>query len=193
MLGPQNDDDSVGLLRLQVLAVELYALQPSRCPSFVYCWLELIANRAFLPHFMASRGHSLWPIYTQLLIALLRFLEPYLRQAKLLDSVRGLYKGVLRVLLVLLHDYPDYLCHHFYHLCDAIPPSCIQLRNLILSAFPQDMKLPDPFTPDLKLEQLGEYEQHPYGELQLEELVPDADFRSQLDTAFSGTPDEAFI
>jgi CCR4-NOT transcription complex subunit 1 len=32
-----------------------------------------------------------------------------------------------------------------------VPPSCIQMRNLILSAFPRNMRLPDPFTPNLKV------------------------------------------
>jgi len=41
-------------------------------------------------------------------------------------------------------------------LCDAIPPSCIQMRNLVLSAFPRSMRLPDPFTPNLKVDMLPE-------------------------------------
>lgn len=79
------------------------------------------------------------------------FLEPYLRAADLCDSVRQLYKGTLRVLLVLLHDFPEFLCEHHFKLCDVIPASCIQMRNLILSAFPRNMRLPDPFTPNLKV------------------------------------------
>ena len=30
-------------------------------------------------------------------------------------------------------------------------PRCVQMRNLILSAFPRNMRLPDPFTPNLKV------------------------------------------
>ena len=30
----------------------------------------------------------------------------------------------------------------------------LQMRNLILSAFPRNMRLPDPFTPNLKVEML---------------------------------------
>lgn len=66
-------------------------------------------------------------------------------------QVRLLYKGTLRVLLVLLHDFPEFLCDHHFSFCDVIPPSCIQMRNLILSAFPRNMRLPDPFTPNLKV------------------------------------------
>jgi hypothetical protein len=65
--------------------------------------------------------------------------------------VRRLYRGTLRVLLVLLHDFPEFLCDYHYGFCDVIPPNCIQMRNLILSAFPRSMRLPDPFTPNLKV------------------------------------------
>jgi hypothetical protein len=68
--------------------------------------------------------------------------EPYLHR---------LYRGTLRVLLVLLHDFPEFLCDYHYGFCDVIPPNCIQMRNLILSAFPRSMRLPDPFTPNLKV------------------------------------------
>ena len=62
-----------------------------------------------------------------------------------------LYKGTLRVLLVLLHDFPEFLCEYHSSFCDCIPTSCIQLRNLILSAFPRNMTLPDPLMPQLKV------------------------------------------
>ena len=75
--------------------------------------------------------------------------------------MRALYKGALRVLLVLLHDFPEFLCDYHFAFCDVIPPSCIQLRNLFLSAFPRSMRLPDPFTPNLKVDLLPEISQPP--------------------------------
>lgn len=77
------------------------------------------------------------------------------------DPIRVLYKGCLRVLLLLLHDFPEFLCDYHYSFCDVVPPSCIQLRNLILSAFPRNMRLPDPFTPNLKVDLLPEIQQAP--------------------------------
>lgn len=71
-------------------------------------------------------------------------------------QVRLLYKGMLRVLLVLLHDFPEFLCEYHYVLCDVVPTTCIQMRNLILSAFPRNMRLPDPFTPNLKVSMLAQ-------------------------------------
>lgn len=66
-------------------------------------------------------------------------------------QVHLLYRGTLRVLLVLLHDFPEFLCGYHFTFCDVIPPSCIQMRNIILSAFPRNMRLPDPSTPNLKV------------------------------------------
>lgn len=70
-------------------------------------------------------------------------------------------QGTLRVLLVLLHDFPEFLCDYHYTFCDVIPPNCIQMRNLVLSAFPRQMRLPDPFTPNLKVDNLPDITQAP--------------------------------
>ena len=67
---------------------------------------------------------------------------------------RDLYSGVLRLLLVLLHDFPDFLSEFYFTLCDSIPPRCIQLRNIILSAFPAAIILPDPHLSNVPLESL---------------------------------------
>ncbi|KAI9346099.1 CCR4-Not complex component [Obelidium mucronatum] len=64
--------------------------------------------------------------------------------------------------LVLLHDFPEFLCDYHFSFVEVIPHSCIQLRNLILSAFPRNMRLPDPFTPNLKVELLPEINQAPH-------------------------------
>lgn len=100
-------------------------------------------------------------MFQRLLICLFEFLAPYLSQVQLKETTRLLYRGTLRVLLVLLHDFPEFLCDYHYSLCDVIPITCIQLRNLILSAFPRSMRLPDPFTPNLKVDLLAEINQSP--------------------------------
>lgn len=85
-------------------------------------------------------------------------------------------QGTLRVLLVLLHDFPEFLCEYHFQLCNVIPPSCIQMRNLILSAFPRNMRLPDPFTPNLKVDLLPEINQSPKCVPEPQNLLP-ADIR----------------
>ena len=146
---------------LAPIATALLSVQPARVPGFAFAYLELIAHRAFLPRLLLAAGQKGWPLFQKLLSVMLKFMEPYLRSAKLSEPVRLLYKGTLRVLLVLLHDFPEFLCNHHFNLCDAIPPSCIQMRNLILSAFPRNMRLPDPFTANLKVDLLPEISQPP--------------------------------
>ncbi len=94
-------------------------------------------------------------MYAQLIIDHLKFLVPFLRNIELPKPVALMYKGTLRVLLVLLHDFPELLCDYHYLLCDVIPPNCVQLRNLVLSAYPRNMRLPDPFMPNLKVMKKG--------------------------------------
>ena len=70
-------------------------------------------------------------MYAQLLVDLFKFLSPFLRNAELAKPVHRLYRGTLRVLLVLLHDFPEFLCDYHYGFCDVIPPNCIQVSNTI--------------------------------------------------------------
>jgi CCR4-NOT transcription complex subunit 1 len=68
----------------------------------------------------------------------------------------SLYRDALRLLLVLLHDFPDFLSEYHFPLCEIIPSRCIQLRNIILSAFPASVHLPDPHLRNLKFESIPE-------------------------------------
>ena len=88
-----------------------------------------------------------------------------------------LLQGKLRVLLVLLHDFPEFLCDYHYTFCDVIPPNCIQMRNLILSAFPRNMRLPDPFIPNLKVDMLPEIAHPPRSVTQFQNNIQPASFK----------------
>lgn len=89
------------------------------------------------------------------------FLEPFLRRIELTQPIKKLYDGTLRVLLVLLHDFPAFLASYHLSFCNVIPESCVQLRNIVLSATPKGMTTPDPFTPNLKIDLLPETSQSP--------------------------------
>lgn len=104
-----------------------------------------------------------------------------------------LYRGTLRVLLVLLHDFPEFLCDYHYSFCDVIPSSCIQLRNLILSAFPRNMRLPDPFTPNLKVDLLPEIKQSPRIMSDYESTLEVDQFKKDIDHYLLETQDKAFL
>jgi CCR4-NOT transcription complex subunit 1 len=143
-------------------SIALHQLRPALYPGFGFAWLELISHRCFMPKLLLMKTPKGWLMLERLLVDLLAYLAPYMSiGAKANDALRALYTGTLRVFLVLLHDFPEFLADHHYGLCDVIAPSCIQLRNLVLSAFPRSMRLPDPFTPNLKVDLLPEIAQQP--------------------------------
>ncbi|CAG8484109.1 12575_t:CDS:10 [Ambispora gerdemannii] len=118
------------------LSNTFHTLQPSFFPGFTFAWLSLISHRLFMPKLLLAENRKGWPTFHRLLICLFKFLVPFLRNVEMRDTTRLLF-------------------------CDVIPSSCIQLRNLILSAFPRNMRLPDPFTPNLKVDLLPEITQSP--------------------------------
>jgi CCR4-NOT transcription complex subunit 1 len=125
-----------------------------------------------------------------LLVMVLQFLEQFLKgpSVVLTDPVRLLYRGTLRVLLVLLHDYPEFLADHHFALCDAIPPTCVQMRNLVLSAFPRSMRLPDPFTQNLKVDRLPEIAVPPRVASDYTGALDRSGLRAGLDAFLTKTP-----
>ncbi|XP_046333509.2 CCR4-NOT transcription complex subunit 1-like isoform X5 [Haliotis rufescens] len=173
-------------INFQVLAAfchVFHILRPGKAPGFAYAWLELVSHRVFIGRLLAltpqQRG---WGMYAQLLIDLFRFLSPFLRNAELTKPTQLLYRGTLRVLLVLLHDFPEFLCDYHYAFCDVIPPNCIQMRNLILSAFPRNMRLPDPFTPNLKVDTLPDITHPPRILTNFVNMIQPASFKKDLDS-----------
>lgn len=159
-----------------------HILRPSIAPGFCYSWLELISHRNFIGRILASTPQQKgWPMYSQLMLDLFRYLAPFLRNAELAKPVNLLYKGTLRVLLVLLHDFPEFLGDYHYTFCDVIPSNCIQLRNVVLAAFPRNMRLPDPFTPNLKVDMLNDITASPRVCANYVNNIQPTTFKSELD------------
>eukprot|EP00178_Gracilaria_changii_P006365 TRINITY_DN2096_c0_g1_i1.p1 TRINITY_DN2096_c0_g1~~TRINITY_DN2096_c0_g1_i1.p1 ORF type:complete len:2377 (+),score=263.96 TRINITY_DN2096_c0_g1_i1:277-7407(+) len=155
---------NVNNLQIQGALVGVLSLcSPSQIPRFAFYWLELLANKEFFPGLLSVRNANGWPLFRHLLMSFLRFMSGYLKNAEepLSAVVRKLYNGLLRVLLVLLHDFPEFLCAYHLDFCHTIPSSCVQLRNLILSSFPKQMRLPDPFAPDLDVKRLPDMMNQP--------------------------------
>ncbi|KAF9585097.1 hypothetical protein BGW38_003916, partial [Lunasporangiospora selenospora] len=185
--------ESVPGMYFQILTAfsnTLQTLQPLVFPGFTYGWLSLISHRAFMPKILLAENGKGWGSYQKLLVSLFRFLVPFLVGGEMQDTIRTLYRGTLRVLLVLLHDFPEFLCDYHANFCDVIPHTCVQLRNLILSAFPRNMRLPDPFTPNLKVDLLPEIHQPPRVLSDYSSVLPAA-FRKDLDTFLQSSEEES--
>ncbi|KAJ7871497.1 Not1-domain-containing protein [Mycena olivaceomarginata] len=132
------------------------SLQPTYFPGFAFSWMCLLSHRLFMPKLLLSENREGWSAFHKLLLSLFKFLSPFLKDANLQVASKDLYRGALRLLLVLLHDFPEFLSEYYFTLCDVIPPRCIQLRNIILSAFPPALILPDPHLRNLTFDTIPE-------------------------------------
>jgi len=159
---PDPKLEQAGFQLLCAFCNTLLQVNPLRLPNFAFAWLDLISNRMFMPKLLNRKGPPTSRLmFQRLVVQLLYVMEPYLRKVQLTASTRLLYKGTMRMLLVLLHDFPEFLCDYHFAFCDLVPIPCVQIRNLILSAFPRDMRLPDPFEPNLKVDRLPEITKNP--------------------------------
>ncbi|KAH0908132.1 hypothetical protein HID58_031453 [Brassica napus] len=96
-----------------------------------------------------------------------------------------LYKGTLEVLLMLLHEYPEFLCGYHFTFCNVIPPSCVQMRNIILGAYPRNMRVPDPSTPNLMIDRLPQIVEAPCILSEIDALLKQKRMKSHLDEYLS--------
>ncbi|XP_043234309.1 CCR4-NOT transcription complex subunit 1-like isoform X1 [Amphibalanus amphitrite] len=172
----------------------LHILRPEKAPAFAYAWLDIVSHRVFIGRMLAvTPQHKGWGPYAQLLIDLFNFLSPFLRNAELAKPITILYRGCLRVLLVLLHDFPEFLCDYHYNFCDVIPPNCIQMRNLVLSAFPRNLPPPDPFAGKLQVDMIPEIRQAPMIQTNYASLIQPPSFKNELDTYLNTRTPVTFV
>uniref|UniRef100_A0A5S6QEM5 CCR4-NOT transcription complex subunit 1 n=1 Tax=Trichuris muris TaxID=70415 RepID=A0A5S6QEM5_TRIMR len=140
----------------------LHLMRPQRLPVLTYCWMDIVGHREFIRTVLTRLpGQIGFSFYATLLMDVIAFLAPFLRNLMFNKSVSVVYRGFLRILLVLLHDFPELLCDYHFAMCDVLPANCVQLRNLIISAYPRSIRLPDPFLPISKLELLPEMNTDP--------------------------------
>ncbi|KAI9209788.1 CCR4-Not complex component, Not1-domain-containing protein [Polychytrium aggregatum] len=178
---------------LSAMSNTFHTLRPQFLPGFAFSWLQLISHRFFMSRLLLAENQKGWPLVQKLLVDLFMFIGPFLKQNELTETIRLLYKGTLRVLLVLLHDFPEFLCGYHFSFVDVIPHSCIQLRNLILSAFPRNMRLPDPFTPNLKVDQLPEVHQHPHIMSDFTANLLPNNFKQEIETYLKNRSPTSFL
>lgn len=66
------------------------------------------------------------------------------------------YQAALRVCLIILHDFPEFLSDFHFNFVNSLPEHCMQLRNIILSAYPTHVQPPNPLAKNLKVDLLTE-------------------------------------
>ncbi|TDZ29020.1 General negative regulator of transcription subunit 1 [Colletotrichum spinosum] len=124
-------------------AVRLADLGPRYLPGFVFGWLSLLQHRVFLPNMLKERAG--WAAITRLLQLLLEHVGEQLKVLEPSNVAREVYRATLKLLVILQHDYSEYLAAHSHQLASSIPPHCKQLLNSILAVNPiTHSKIPDP-------------------------------------------------
>jgi CCR4-NOT transcription complex subunit 1 len=156
------------------MARAFMAVQPNYLPGFVFSWLALISHRVFMPAMLRMASDQVisleWSQYQALtdqafdryldLLQVMfetvgRLVAPSLLagNSDLIAQAQQFHRGVLRTMVVLQHDFPDFLVENHTRICNGIPDVCIQLKNLVLSATPSDsQELPSPFNTNFKLD-----------------------------------------
>ncbi|RDA83176.1 hypothetical protein CP532_6439 [Ophiocordyceps camponoti-leonardi (nom. inval.)] len=127
-------------------AKRFQAIGPQRLPGFAFGWIGLLQHRAFLPPLLQMPGGAGWEACTKLVVQLLSCLGDQLKTFTASATTRELYRATLKFLIVLQHDFPDFLAASYMKLCASIPPHCAQLLNTVLAASPQQQagKLAEP-------------------------------------------------
>ena len=146
---------------LLVFAKTFLSIEPRYFPSFIYSWLMLISHRMFMPALLKTLDKQCWDSFRAIMEAALSYVGQLMGESIISPVTKDLYRGILRLLLIQHHDFPEFLAENHYHFCNIIPEQGCQLRNLVLSAYPSSFpELPDPFTTGLKVDRLEEV-RHP--------------------------------
>lgn len=170
------------------VARALLIVQPSHFQRFTFSWLALIAHRIFIPAMLEEgQQDERWDVYARLMETLLVFTGQLIKPTGETLMAQQFYRGVLRVLLVIHHDFPEFLVENHFRFCNSIPMHCTQLRNLIVSAYPSTiLEMPDPFTAGLKVDRLENDLQAPVIRADIGQILLEAGIKSAIDSLLKG-------
>ncbi|KAF2828435.1 Not1-domain-containing protein [Ophiobolus disseminans] len=171
------------------VARALLILQPSHFQRFTFSWLALLAHRILIPAMLEEgQNDERWDVYAKLMETLLIFTGQLIKPTGETLMAQHFYRGVLRVLLVIHHDFPEFLVENHFKFCNSVPMHCTQLRNLIVSAYPSTiLEMPDPFTAGLKVDRLEKNLQAPVLRADVEQGLVEAGIKDTIDALLKGS------
>jgi len=174
-----------------VFANALLTMQPRFMAGFTYPWLALVSHRLLVPAFLAGTGRQNdgWTKFAQLLSVLFTSLGGMLHVSDASPVVQDYYRGVLRFLLMLHHDFPEFLIEEHFQLSSSIPIGCAQLHNVVNSAVSRAIMndQPDPFTPGLKVNRLDQVRQAPIVQGNIDLILVDAGIKEAIERICAGS------
>jgi CCR4-NOT transcription complex subunit 1 len=180
------------------LARTFLVLQPQNFNMFTFSWLILVSHRIFIPAMLEDSlqdddtKDQRWDTYAKIMEALLNFTGGIIKPTEETLVSQGFYRGVLRVLLVIHHDYPGFLAENHFRFCNSVPIHCTQLRNLIVSAFPSNLRdMPDPFTAGLKVDRIEDIRQVPIIRSDIGGILAAAGVKDMIDNLLESSEQKA--
>lgn len=173
-----------------IIGRALQTMQPRFFPRFAFSWLALLCHRLFVPAVLKPAGRSTggWDLYTKLLGALFTNLGFMIADTDAPVVLQDFYRGVMRLMLMLHHDFPEFLCENHLHLNSSIPIDCVQLHNLVNSALPSPfIEQPDPYSQGLKINRLEGVRQTPNIRGDPDLILANVGIKDILENIASGT------
>jgi CCR4-NOT transcription complex subunit 1 len=166
---------------LLVFARNFLEINPAYFPGFVFQWFSLVSHRDFMPNLLRLPEQEGWESFARIMETLLSYVGDLLKPIHLAEMTKRVYGGVLKILVVLQHDFPDFVSANHSRLCANIPSHCIQLHNLILNANPAPYsKMPDPLQPGLKVDRIDEMRTSPQIITESEAILTQSDLLDLL-------------
>jgi CCR4-NOT transcription complex subunit 1 len=109
-------------------------------PLFTFCWIQLVPERHFVYEMLKKEGGQPDIMMT----ILCDFLSAVVYVAGNTTVFDRLYKAILRFILFLAHDFPDFVSDCALEIVVLIPTNLSQLRNIVLSVCPSSVTVPIP-------------------------------------------------
>lgn len=106
----------------------LHGVRPLMCPSFTFSWVTLMSDRKLINTLLSTNEG--WPLYCTLLADFVCTVGSLSTHC---DSFVKIYTSILRLVLVLVHDFPNFCSAAINVIVDVAPTHLIQLRNIFLS------------------------------------------------------------
>jgi CCR4-NOT transcription complex subunit 1 len=174
-----------------VFAKIILDTRPSYFPGFVFAWLALVTHRDFLPLLMKLPSRAGWKPFSDIIENLMLYVGELLKPVHIAPVTKELYRGVMKLLLALQHDFPDFLAAHHSKLLAHIPSHCVQMHNVILHANPAPYsKMADPMQPGLKIDRIEEIRESPENLNDVEGPLRQIGLLDVLDHALQNGPSE---
>lgn len=96
--------------------------------------------------------------------------------------MQDFYRGAVRVIVLLTHDFPEFFVENHMQLNSSVPENLVQMYNILNSASPSSFQeLPDPFTPGLKMNRLEQVRHAPNVRGDVGSILAEAGIKDVLD------------